>query len=160
MHDLYFTLAARIKMVQLETASRGFFVLLFVGVGFAHFLESQRVFMGSLVPHLYPGDPVTWVYISGVVEIAGGLGLLTSHYRKVAGFLLLLLAALTQANIKMWTERRKRRKTIHKHLSASTSPPLRFLAVPCNTLTSCCTVSAIISYTMRCSAWTGWEGAL
>jgi uncharacterized membrane protein len=102
-------------MVQLETVSRGFFVLLFVGVGFAHFLESQRVFMGSLVPH---SDPVTWVYISGVVEIAGGLGLLTSQYRKVAGFLLLLLAALTQANIKMWSERRKWHITMHKRPSA------------------------------------------
>jgi uncharacterized membrane protein len=94
-------------MVKLETVSRGFFVLLFVGVGLAHFLESQRVFMSTIVPNCYPGDPMTWVYISGVVEIAGGLGLLTSHYRQVAGFLLLLLVALTQANIKMWTERRK-----------------------------------------------------
>jgi uncharacterized membrane protein len=94
-------------MVNFETVNRGFFVLLFVGVGLAHFLESQRVFMSSLVPNCYPGDPLMWVHISGIVEIAGGLGLLTSHYRQVAGFLLLLLAALTQANIKMWTERRK-----------------------------------------------------
>lgn len=71
----------------------------FVFVGVLHFVrpESFLAIMPAWAPfHLF------WVYASGAVEIAGGLGLLIPRYRKAAGWaLLVLLIVVFPANINM-----------------------------------------------------------
>lgn len=71
----------------------------FVFVGSLHFVRPAGflAIMPSWIPfHLF------WVYASGVVEIAGGLGLLIPRYRKVAGWILfVLLIVVFPANINM-----------------------------------------------------------
>ena len=48
------------------------------------------------------GDPATLVRVSGVAEIAGGVGVLLPHTRRLAGFgLIALLAAVFPANLHM-----------------------------------------------------------
>lgn len=71
----------------------------FVFVGILHFVRPAGflAIMPSWIPfHLF------WVYASGVVETAGGLGLLIPRYRKVAGWILfVLLIVVFPANVNM-----------------------------------------------------------
>lgn len=71
----------------------------FIFVGTLHFLrpEGFLAIMPSWIPfHLF------WVYASGAVEIAGGVGLLIHRYRKIAGWtLFVLLIVVFPANINM-----------------------------------------------------------
>ncbi len=69
----------------------------FAGVG--HF--TNEAFFVRIVPPWLP-YPVLMVQISGVAEIAGGIGLLVPQLRRLAGFgLLALLVAVYPANIHM-----------------------------------------------------------
>ena len=71
----------------------------FIFVGILHFVRPAGflAIMPSWIPfHLF------WVYASGAVEIAGGLGLLIPRYRKVAGWILfVLLIVVFPANVNM-----------------------------------------------------------
>ena len=71
----------------------------FVGAGANHFINP--VFYRRIVPPVFPA-PGLLVQISGVCEIAGGLGLLVRPLRRAAGWgLIALLLAVFPANIYM-----------------------------------------------------------
>ena len=71
----------------------------FINVGVAHFTDPQ--FFVDIVPPYLP-NALALVYISGVAEIAGGLGVLPAATRRMAGWgLLALLVAVYPANIHM-----------------------------------------------------------
>lgn len=64
--------------------------------GTSHFLN-PAAYVKIMPPH-----PLTMIYISGLAEIVGGIGLLISPLRKVAVFeLIALLVAIFPANIYM-----------------------------------------------------------
>ena len=73
-----------------------------IGVFFAlagvnHFIHPQ--FYQSMMPGYLPW-PVALIYISGLAEIVGGLGVLFRPARRIAGWgLILLLLAVFPANI-------------------------------------------------------------
>ena len=73
--------------------------LSFIAVGVEHF-RNPGLFV-PIVPPFLPA-PLELVYISGFFEVAGGLGLLWSRTRRLAGWgLLALLVAVYPANIYM-----------------------------------------------------------
>ena len=79
-------------------ASRGGLVIMFLFTGASHFTSTKYDF-AAMIPAPLTGD--LWViYLSGVLEIAGAIGLLIPRTRKVAGIcLVLLLAAVFPANV-------------------------------------------------------------
>jgi uncharacterized membrane protein len=75
------------------------FVWFFVG-GIAHFALTD--FFVPIVP-TWVAWPYVAVYVSGVFELLGALGILVARYRRVAGLgLCLLTLAVTPANVYMW----------------------------------------------------------
>ncbi|PCJ57510.1 MAG: hypothetical protein COA79_15880 [Planctomycetota bacterium] len=73
--------------------------IFFIGAGFAHFLVPS--FYVNIMPDYLPAH-LMLVYISGVFEMIGGLGVLIKSVRKLAGMgLILLLLAVFPANIHM-----------------------------------------------------------
>jgi len=70
-----------------------------VGAGVYHFVKPGAYV--AMVPSVLP-FPLALVYVSGVAEIAGGLGLLHPRTRRAAAWgLVLLLVAVFPANINM-----------------------------------------------------------
>jgi uncharacterized membrane protein len=83
----------------------GFFVV----AGLMHFVISDR-YMGIMPPWI--PHPLAMVYLSGVAEMLGGIGLLVPMVRKAAGIgLILLLIAVFPANVQMLAD------AIHAHAS-------------------------------------------
>ena len=79
--------------------SRYALALLFVGAGVLHFLRPATYL--AIMPPALPA-PLALVYVSGFFELAGGLGLLPSRTRRLAGWgLLALLVAVFPANVYM-----------------------------------------------------------
>jgi uncharacterized membrane protein len=73
--------------------------VLFVGAGLAHFLWPEMFV--RVMPPYFP-RPLLLVYLSGVAEIAGGLGVLVPAARPYAGWgLLLLLCAVFPVHVYM-----------------------------------------------------------
>lgn len=73
--------------------------LFFVVAGIGHFIKPDSY--EKMVPPYLP-DPAVLVFISGVAEIAGGVGLAIPSLRRAAGWgLIALLAAVFPANIYM-----------------------------------------------------------
>jgi uncharacterized membrane protein len=71
----------------------------FVYAGVTHF--TNEAFFVRIVPPWLPA-PLLMVQLSGIAEIAGGVGVLVPQLRRVAGFgLLALLAAVYPANLHM-----------------------------------------------------------
>ena len=71
----------------------------FISAGVNHFVI-PRVYKRIVPPGL--GDPGTLVRISGVAEVAGGVGVLLPQTRRLAGFgLIALLVAVFPANVHM-----------------------------------------------------------
>ncbi len=72
--------------------------IMFLFTGFSHF-TSMKYDFAAMIPPPLPND--LWViYLSGVFEIAGAIGLLIPRTRKLAGIcLVLLLVALFPANV-------------------------------------------------------------
>ena len=71
----------------------------FIGAGVNHFVI-PGVYKRIVPPGL--GDPETLVRVSGVAEVAGGVGVLLPRTRRLAGFgLIALLAAVFPANLHM-----------------------------------------------------------
>ena len=78
---------------------RGALALLFVGAGVLHFVRPE-IYLRIMPPAL--PAPRLLVLLSGVAEVAGGLGLLLPATRRAAGWgLLALLAAVFPANVYM-----------------------------------------------------------
>jgi uncharacterized membrane protein len=73
--------------------------LIFIGAGVNHFVIPRAY--RQIVPPSF-GDPDRLVAISGVAEVAGGVGVLLPRTRRLAGLgLLALLAAVFPANVHM-----------------------------------------------------------
>ncbi len=73
--------------------------IFFVGAGVAHFVNTE--FFVSIVPPYLPA-PLALVYVSGVFEILGGVGVLLPATRRAAGIgLVALLIAVFPANLHM-----------------------------------------------------------
>lgn len=65
--------------------------IVFIGIGITHFLPPVVRGMAAMVPRVFHGrpfSPVAWVWVTGVAEIAGGLGLLWEPTRAAAGIAL------------------------------------------------------------------------
>ena len=87
-------------MEKLRTPLRWLFAFFLAGVGVQHFTDPQ-IFIDIMPPYLQAWD-LELVYISGVFEILGGIGLLVPQTRKIAGVgIILLLLAVFPANIHM-----------------------------------------------------------
>jgi uncharacterized membrane protein len=85
--------------------SRWILGVLFVVAGALHFMKPHTY--QRIVPPGFP-DPSLLVVVSGVCEIAGGLGVLNRRLRRPAGWgLIALLIAVFPANIYMAFEPRK-----------------------------------------------------
>ncbi len=82
-------------MTTLRLLAAGFFVV----AGFGHFVIPS--FYLAMMPPWLPAH-LLLVQLSGVAEIAGGVGLLVPRFRRAAGIgLILLLVAVFPANIQM-----------------------------------------------------------
>ena len=74
--------------------------IFFVNVGIAHFTDTA--WFEPIVPAAL-GDPTFWVLLTGIMEIALGLGLAIPHTRRYAGLLMaLFLVGIYWANFNMW----------------------------------------------------------
>jgi len=92
-------------MTRSETA-RVAFGLLFVLAGLLHFVVPH--YYRAIVPPYLPA-PALLVAVSGVAEIAGGIGMLLPRWRRAAGVgLILLLVVVFPANIEMLRQGRAR----------------------------------------------------
>lgn len=73
----------------------------FFGGGIGHFVVAD--FFARIVPPYVPMDPYMAVYVSGVFEILGAIGILIPATRQYAGWgLILLTLVVSSANIHMW----------------------------------------------------------
>ncbi|NQX87659.1 MAG: DoxX family protein [Halioglobus sp.] len=87
-------------MSALKNIGLGIVFFWFMGGGIAHFTNTD--FFLSIMPP-WIGFHREIVYVSGVLEILGALGILFSQWRQWAGNgLLLLVVCVTPANIHMW----------------------------------------------------------
>jgi uncharacterized membrane protein len=79
-------------------AGRGALVIMFLFTGTSHF-TSMKYDFAAMIPYPLPNG--LWViYLTGVFEIAGAIGLLIPQTRKLAGIcLVLLLVAMFSANV-------------------------------------------------------------
>jgi uncharacterized membrane protein len=81
------------------TILRILLLLFFVIAGALHFLspDAYTQIMPTYLPH-----PLLLVYVSGICEIAGGVGVLIPRFRRLAGYgLIALLVAVFPANVHM-----------------------------------------------------------
>lgn len=84
-------------MSRLRAVFRWLAALFFVVAGLNHFRQPE-IYLGMMPPFL--PWPEVLNYISGVVEVLGGLGLLSASTRRLAAWgLLALLVAVFPANI-------------------------------------------------------------
>ncbi len=75
--------------------------LAFIWIGIAHFKEPQKFV--EIIPALLP-FPMFLVYLSGAMEIGGGLAIIYPETRVLAGrFIALFLVGVYPANLYMWT---------------------------------------------------------
>jgi len=87
-------------MSKLKLAGLGFVFIWFFFGGIGHFVATD--FFVSIVPPYIP-EPRAMVYISGVFELLGAIGILFARWRSLAGIgLVVLILAVTPANIYMW----------------------------------------------------------
>jgi len=75
--------------------------LAFIWIGIAHFKEPQKFV--DIIPAFLP-FPLFLVYLSGAMEIGGGLAIIYPETRVLAGrFIALFLVGVYPANLYMWT---------------------------------------------------------
>lgn len=85
--------------MTIRLLSRYGLALLFVLAGIWHFVHSATYL--AIMPPQLP-QPLALVYVSGIFEMLGGLGLLPRRTRRLAGWgLLALLLAVFPANVYM-----------------------------------------------------------
>lgn len=91
----------------------------FVSAGVSHF--TNEAFFVRIVPPWLPA-PLLAVQLSGVAEIAGGVGVLIPRLRRLAGFgLLALLVAVYPANVHM---------ALHPELFPEMTPTALYVRLP------------------------------
>jgi uncharacterized membrane protein len=87
-------------LFSLKNLGLGVVFLWFMGGGITHF-TSADFFVAIMPPYL--GYHTEIVYISGILEILGAIGILIPRFRQWAGNgLLLLVICVSPANIHMW----------------------------------------------------------
>ncbi len=91
-------------MSQAYESARGISAIIFGGalvwVGIQHFIDTA--FFTPIVPEVL-GFPDFWVYVSGLVEVILGLGLIIRKSRRRAGFsTAVFLVLIYWANLNMW----------------------------------------------------------
>ena len=86
------------RLSSWRVAGRGALVIMFLFTGTSHF-TNMKYDLAAMIPAPLPND--LWViYLTGLFEIAGAVGLLIPRTRKLAGIcLVLLLVALFPANV-------------------------------------------------------------
>ena len=73
----------------------------FIAIGIAHFRSPQGFV--EIIPAILP-FPLFLVYLSGAMEIVGGIAIIYPETRMMAGrFLAFFLIAVYPANLYMWT---------------------------------------------------------
>ena len=88
--------------------SRGLLGLIFVAAGMLHFRAPEAY--ERIMPPLLPLRREL-VYLSGAMEVAGGMGLLSRRTRRASGlWLVLVLVAVWPANVQMLLDARAARK--------------------------------------------------
>lgn len=88
-------------MLKVKRASRWLVGIIFIGAGINHFLNSE--FYTAIMPPYIPYH-LEMVYLSGILEVLGGLGLFIPKTQRWAGYgLIALLLAVFPANIYMAT---------------------------------------------------------
>ena len=86
-------------MEIIRTLLRWLAAIFFIIAGIVHFVKPEMYL--KIMPPYFPA-PILLVFISGVAEIAGGIGLLIRPLRRAAGWgLIALLIAVFPANIYM-----------------------------------------------------------
>jgi uncharacterized membrane protein len=86
-----------------RSRSRGLLAAFFLSAGVNHFVNPR--FYEAIVPPTLKHDAKRIVQVSGVAELAGGLGVLLPFTRRLAGLALIaLLAAIFPANLYMARE--------------------------------------------------------
>jgi uncharacterized membrane protein len=89
--------------------SRALLAAFFIGSGINHFVNPR--FYEAIVPPSLQDDKQRVVQVSGVAEVAGGLGVLLPFTRRLSGLsLIVLLAAIFPANVYMAREPERFRK--------------------------------------------------
>lgn len=84
---------------MIKTLLRWLLAIVMVGAGANHFFAAQTYI--AMVPEALPA-PATLVYVSGVAEILGGLGLILPATRRLAAWgLVALYVAVFPANLNM-----------------------------------------------------------
>jgi uncharacterized membrane protein len=86
------------RLSSWRAAGRGALAIMFVFTGTSHF-TSMKYDFAAMIPEPLPNG--LWViYLTGVFEVAGAVGLLIPQTRKLAGIcLILLLVAMFSANV-------------------------------------------------------------
>ena len=86
------------RLSSWREAGRGALVIMFLFTGFSHFSGLKHGF-AAMIPEPLPND--LWViYLTGLFEIAGAVGLLIHRTRRLVGIcLVLLLVAMFPANV-------------------------------------------------------------
>ncbi len=85
-------------MTRSEVARTAFGVA-FILAGILHFMVPA--YYRAIIPPYFPA-PATIVAVSGMAEIAGGVGMLVPRWRQAAGLgLVVLLLAVLPANVEM-----------------------------------------------------------
>ena len=86
------------RLSSWRAAGRGALAIMFLFTGFSHFTGLKHDF-AAMIPDPLP-DGLWVIYLTGVFEIAGAIGLLVPRTRRIAGICLaLLLAAMFPANV-------------------------------------------------------------
>ena len=81
-----------------RAAGRGALAIMFLFTGTSHF-TSMKYDFAAMIPDPMP-DGLWVIYLTGVFEIAGAIGLLLPQTRRLAGIcLVLLLVAMFSANV-------------------------------------------------------------
>ena len=87
-------------VVLAKHATATIFGIFFINVGIAHFTDTQ--WFEPIVPDVL-GDPTIWVLITGIIEIALGIGIVVPQTRRYFSALtVLFLLAIYWANYNMW----------------------------------------------------------
>ncbi len=103
-------------------ATATIFGIFFINVGIAHFTDTQ--WFEPIVPKVL-GDPTKWVLLTGVIEIALGVGLILPQSRRYCSIItVLFLLAIYWANYNMWVND----IPLDGHTFATVWHVLRFLA--------------------------------
>ncbi len=93
----------RVYVRSVKATLRWLLTVVMVGTGVSHFADPGPY--AAIVPTILP-SPVVLVYVSGLFEVLGGLGLIPSRTRRFAAWgLIALYVAVFPANVNMAIDR-------------------------------------------------------